>query len=161
MFKEQIYDEFHHCITVDQSNVEDLKDSIKSQFESFEAQDLEINIKPKPRSEEEKQLDSLICVFSGNSLIQMIRYRYEVIPMNRRIELKDIKAISNDHLNRTLILMALNKVSQRQRASHVTCVSSKDRKEELEQIGFLTDMEDDKFLLSRIGIEIDQDQVLQ
>jgi hypothetical protein len=70
----------------------------------------------------------------------MIRYRYKVIPMNRRIELKDIKSISNDPLNRMLILMALNKVSQRQRASHVTCVSDKDKKYQLEQIGFLTDL---------------------
>jgi hypothetical protein len=132
MFKDQIYDESHYCITVDSSNVDDLKDSIKSQFESFEAQDLEINIKPEPRSEDDKKLDSLICVFSSNCLIQIIRFRYEVIPLNRRIELKDIKAISNDPLNRTLILMALNKVSQRQRASHVTCVSDKDKKEQLE-----------------------------
>jgi hypothetical protein len=78
-------------------------------------------------------------IFSNSELIQVIRYRYNASAMNRRIELIDIKSKQNRKLDKMLILLALNSISQRMRMSHVTYVCDIDRKKELEDIGFLSD----------------------
>lgn len=85
-------------------------------------------------------------------MIQLIRYKYVAKTLNRRIELQEIKSKTNKHLDRMLILLALNKIAQRQRVSHVIMLNKKDRQKELEQIGFLTVLKDDKSLLRNMGI---------
>jgi hypothetical protein len=85
-------------------------------------------------------------------MIQLIRYKYVAKTLNRRIELQEIKSKTNKHLDRMLILLALNKIAQRQRVSHIIMLNKKDRQKELEQIGFLTVLKDDKSLLRNMGI---------